>query len=161
MDDVLVVVLVDSGVWAAWSALVGYAGHRLPRERLDHDGRLTRMRSWERDGRIYEKVGIRFWKDLLPDAGTVFRGGRSKRALPGRSHDDLRAFAAETRRAELVHWGIPLATPAFALWNPPALFAAMVAYAVVANVPCLLVQRFNRGRILRILGRPRPRVATP
>jgi hypothetical protein len=37
----------------------------------------------------------------------------------------------------------------------------MVAYAVVANVPCLVVQRFNRGRILRILGRPRQRVVAP
>jgi glycosyl-4,4'-diaponeurosporenoate acyltransferase len=43
--------------------------------------------------------------------------------------------------------------PIFALWNPAALMAAMVAYAVVANLPCLVVQRYNRGRLLRVLAR--------
>jgi glycosyl-4,4'-diaponeurosporenoate acyltransferase len=37
----------------------------------------------------------------------------------------------------------------------------MVGYAVVANAPCLIVQRYNRGRLERILARravavPRP-----
>ncbi|MGZ8762879.1 MAG: glycosyl-4,4'-diaponeurosporenoate acyltransferase CrtO family protein [Acidimicrobiia bacterium] len=29
----------------------------------------------------------------------------------------------------------------------------MVAYAFVANIPCLLVQRYNRVRLLRVLAR--------
>lgn len=173
----LPVVLADSAVWAGWSALVGYGAHRLPDERLARDGRLTRIRPWERDGRIWERIGIRRWKDRLPEAGRAF-GGRSKRHLPGRGPDDLDRFAAETRRAELVHWAIPLVLPLFVLWNPPVLLAAMAAYAVLANVPCIVVQRFNRARILRVRARhggaptahptpipptnpPTPRGATP
>lgn len=151
-----VVVLLDAAVWAAWSAVVGYAAHRVPVVRLDRDGPLTRLRPWEREGRTYERVVIRRWKDRLPDAGTAFRGGTSKRVLPGRDAASLRRFAAETRRAELVHWGIPAITPAFALWNPPALLGAMVGYAVLANGPCVVIQRYNRGRILRILRRQAP-----
>lgn len=45
------------------------------------------------------------------------------------------------------------AAPFFFLWNPVALGAAMVVYALVANAPCLLVQRYNRARLLRLLGR--------
>lgn len=153
MRDLRLVVAADACVWAGWSAVVGYRAHRLPTDRLAHDTVLTRLRPWERRGRTYERLGIRRWKDRLPDAGAVFRGGASKRALPGRSSADLLRFAAETRRAELVHWQIPLVTPLFALWNPPALFAAMAGYAVVANAPCLVIQRYNRGRILRILER--------
>jgi glycosyl-4,4'-diaponeurosporenoate acyltransferase len=147
------VVLVDSAVWAGWSAVVGYGAHRLPARIVAGDNWLTRLRSWERSGRAYEAVGIRRWKDRLPEAGAVFGGGISKRSLPGRGAGELERFAAETRRAELVHWTIPLITPAFALWNPPALFAAMVAYAVVANAPCIAVQRFNRARLARVLER--------
>ena len=55
--------------------------------------------------------------------------------------------------AELVHWAIPTITPAFALWNPPLLSAAMAAYAVAANAPCIAVQRYNRARIARVLRR--------
>lgn len=156
MTDLLLVVAVDAGVWAAWSAAVGYAAHRLPLHRLDHDTAFTRLRRWERNGRAYERLGIRRWKDRLPEAGAVFGGGTSKRALAGRDDNDLLRFAAETRRAELVHWQIPLVTPLFALWNPPALLAAMAGYAVVANAPCLVIQRYNRGRILRILDRRAP-----
>jgi glycosyl-4,4'-diaponeurosporenoate acyltransferase len=147
------VVALDALVWAAWSVVVGYAAHRLPLGLLDHDGPLTRLRSWERGGRAYERLGIRRWKDRLPEFGAVFRGGTSKRSLPSRDTPALVRFTAETRRAELVHWAIPLLAPVFAVWNPAWLFGAMVGYAVLANAPCLIVQRYNRGRLQRILAR--------
>lgn len=78
-----------------------------------------------------------------------------KRSLPRRDREGLTRFAAETRRAELVHWAIPAALPIFALWNPAALLAAMAAYALVANAPCVIVQRYNRGRIERVLASTR------
>jgi glycosyl-4,4'-diaponeurosporenoate acyltransferase len=146
-------VVADSAVWAAWSTAVGLAAHRLPAERLGHDNGLTRLRPWERGGRVYERLGIRRWKDRLPELGAAFRGGVSKRRLGSTSGAGLERFAVETRRAELVHWAIPAVTPVFVLWNPPWLVGAMVAYAVVANVPCLLVQRYNRGRLLGIVER--------
>ena len=149
----LQIVAVDAAVWAGWSAVVGYSAHRLPRARLAHDGPLTRLRPWERQGRVYERFGIRRWKDRVPELGAAFRGGVSKRALGGRGTATLAEFAAETRRAELVHWAIPLVTPVFALWNPPWLLGAMAAYAVVANLPCLVIQRYNRGRALRVVDR--------
>lgn len=153
------VVALDAVVWATWSGLVGYTAHRLPLHRVARDGPLTRLRAWEQSGRAYERLAIRRWKDRLPEFGAVFRGGVSKRALPSRTTSDLDRFAAETRRAELVHWTIPVITPLFALWNPPWLLAAMAAYAVVANVPCLVVQRYNRGRLLRVLDRRSQRFA--
>ncbi len=146
-------VLLDAVVWGGWSAVVGYGAHRLSLERVSRDDHLTRLRPWERQGRAYERLAIRRWKDRLPDAGAIFQGGRSKRSLPGRDDVSLERFAAETRRAELVHWTIPAVTPVFALWNPAPLVVAMAAYAVLANLPCLLIQRYNRGRILRVLER--------
>jgi glycosyl-4,4'-diaponeurosporenoate acyltransferase len=159
VDRDLLLVLLNSAVWAGWSVTVGWAAQRIPPERLEHDGWLTRLRSWERGGRAYERVGVKRWKDRLPEAGTVFAGGLSKRHLPGRESDDLRRFAAETRRAELVHWGIAALTPAFALWTPQPLLTAMVAYGVLANVPCVVVQRYNRGRVGRVLERRQVRSA--
>jgi glycosyl-4,4'-diaponeurosporenoate acyltransferase len=152
------VVLLDAVAWACWSTVVGYAAHRLPRRRVDRDGPLTRLRPWERDGRVYERLRIRRWKDRLPELGAAFRGGVSKRSLPSGRTDGVARFAAETRRAEIVHWAIPLATPAFALWNPAWLLAAMASYAVLANLPCLLVQRYNRGRAQRVLARRARRI---
>jgi glycosyl-4,4'-diaponeurosporenoate acyltransferase len=88
----------------------------------------------------------------VPEAGAVFAGGFAKRDL---RRGDLDRYLLETRRAEYTHWAILAAAPLFLLWNPPAVWLLMVAYAVVANVPCLLIQRYNRARLLRILGRRR------
>lgn len=151
MTSLIGIVIVDSLAWAAWSALVGYACHRLPADVLATDNFLTRPRQFEDDGRVYERMRIRKWKDRLPEAGALFPGGTSKRHLLGRSDAALRDFAAETRRAELVHWAAGAAVPVFALWNPPALFIAMAAYGAVANLPFIAVQRYNRARISRVL----------
>ena len=62
-------------------------------------------------------------------------------------------YVIETRRARYTHWGIVFAAPLFVLWNPWALWLAMVACAVIANVPCLVIQRYNQTRVLRILDR--------
>lgn len=153
-----IVVLIDCLVWAVWGTAVGVLAPRVPLRMLDHDSWLTRARCFESQGRAYEKLHIRHWKGWLPDAGGWF-GGRSKRNLEG-GRSGLARFSAETRRAELVHWLVIAIAPVFAAWNPPPLLVVMVLYALVANVPCIVVQRYNRARIDRVLLRRSSRVGT-
>ena len=148
-------VAVDVVAWALLSLAAGYGLHRTSTARLDHDTWVTRLRPFERSGRRYERLGIRRWKDHLPEAGALFAGGISKRSSGGRN--SLHRFAIETRRAEYTHWVLLAVSPLFALWNPWFLTIAMVAYAVVANLPFVIVQRYNRGRIERLLSRRPPR----
>ena len=146
-------VLTDAVTWFAVSLVAGYACHRLPDRRLDHDTALTRARAFERGGRFYERrLRIVRWKDRLPEAGDLFRDGYDKRVV---TRAELPRYVIETRRAEYTHWGIMAAAPLFLLWNPLLVWWAMVAYALVANLPCLVIQRYNRARVLRILGRRR------
>jgi glycosyl-4,4'-diaponeurosporenoate acyltransferase len=145
-------VLADCLAWACWSLAAGLAGSRLPAGVLSRDRWLFRIRPCERDGRRYERFGIRRWKDAVPEAGSWF-GGPSKRDLGGWDRTALDRFAVETRRAEAVHWVVLALTPFFVLWNPFGLFLAMVAYGVIANVPCIAIQRYNRARIERIRSR--------
>jgi glycosyl-4,4'-diaponeurosporenoate acyltransferase len=140
----VVIVLIDAGAWASWSALWGYAAHRLPPARLARDNWLFRIRRFETDGRFYERwLRIKRWKTRLPDAGELFRGGISKRAL-----------VTQDRRAEFAHWLILVAAPWFFLWNPWWLGLAMMGYGIVANIPCVAIQRYNRARLLRMIRRP-------
>lgn len=151
----LLLVLIDAGVWASWSAVCGYLAHRIPATRLSRDRGVLRLRSFEAGGRFYERwLGIKRWKDRLPEAGALFRGGWSKRRVGAADRPALERFAAETRRAELTHWLILAASPWFFLWNPWWLGLAMLGYGFVANVPCLAVQRYNRARLLRMIPRP-------
>ncbi len=152
-------VATDTVAWMALSAIVGAVAPRVPARALDHDGPLLRLRAVERGGRLWEDLGIRRWKDALPEAGASF-GGRSKRHLGGA--DALGPFVVETRRAELVHWTLGACGPLFRSWNPWPLALVMITFGVGANAPFVAVQRYNRARALRALdARARRRAASP
>lgn len=149
----LVAVAVSSTAWIVVSAIVGWRASSWTAERLDRPGPVTRLRHWEQDGRFWRRVRVEHWKDRVPEAGALFPGGRSKRQLTGRSDADLRAFQRETVRAERVHWLILASSPIHALWCDPTLFASMVVFGLAFDLPFIVIQRFNRGRIHRILSR--------
>jgi glycosyl-4,4'-diaponeurosporenoate acyltransferase len=157
-----VIAAIDVVAWAVISTGAGYLAHRLPARWLGRDRFPFRLLALERDGRWYERRWhIKLWKDRLPEAGALFRGGFSKRAVRERDAAHLARFVIETRRAELTHWLILAAAPFFFLWNPWWLGVVMVVYAVVADVPCLAVQRYNRARLYRVLARSSIHPHTP
>jgi glycosyl-4,4'-diaponeurosporenoate acyltransferase len=115
---------------------------------------------WERSGRFYEVVfRIKAWKDRLPDGAQWFSGGFAKGGLAGKDLDYLRQFMRETWRGELCHWAAIACAPVFFLWNPWWGDLIILAYALAANLPCILAQRYNRGRFQRLLLRSSRRPA--
>jgi glycosyl-4,4'-diaponeurosporenoate acyltransferase len=146
-------VALDVVAWGLVHAGTGYLAHRLPDRTIDHDTWWTRPRRWEHSGRRYTRIGIRRWKDRVPEAGALFAGGVSKRRVPDLTTGGLQRFAAETRRAEYGHVACAAAAPLFVLWNPPAVAAVMVVYGVAVNAPFVAIQRYNRARIASVVGR--------
>ncbi len=147
-------VVADVAAWGVFHAATGYAAHRLGQDRLERDGWLLRPRSFEDGGRFYRRrLRIDRWKDRVPEAGALFRGGTSKRTLPSYDVAGLERFARETRRAELAHWWAMACGPVFVLWNPPLPAALLVGYGVAVNLPFIAIQRYNRQRVQRVVGR--------
>ena len=113
-------------------------------------------RVWERGGRVYERwFGIKRWKDRLPDAASWFGFGFPKSTLTDLDPQYLHRFIRETWRGELCHWSALVCAPLFFLWNPLWADLVMLSYAVAANLPCILAQRYNRLRFQRVLARGR------
>lgn len=98
-------------------------------------------------------VGIRMWKRWIPDAGGALPGGVPKASLVRRDRASLQRLVLETRRAELVHWALLPGGLLTALWLPPAGVLVNVVFALAFNLPCLLLQRYNRARLQRCLAR--------
>jgi len=138
-------------VWAAnvlgWPLIhlaVAFVALRLPPDLFARDSWLTAPRQWERDGRLYRDwLAIRKWKSVLPD-GSPWLGGFAKKKVYARDSSYLAQFLLETRRAELAHWCMLCCLPIFFLWNPPWACLVMTGYALAANLPCILAQRYNR-----------------
>jgi glycosyl-4,4'-diaponeurosporenoate acyltransferase len=147
-------VVVDVVAWGVFHSATGYAAHRLDEGRLSRDGWLLRPRRFEAGGRWYrQRLRIHRWKDKVPEAGGLFRGGISKRRLPAYDEAGLRLFVRETRRAELAHWWAMSCGPLFVLWNPPLAAGLLVGYGVAVNLPFIAIQRYNRFRVQALLER--------
>jgi len=147
-------VVLNLTAWLAIHLGFAWAGTRAPKRLFDPARRLYRIRSWERKGQFYEGImGIRSWKDRLPDWGGRFKGGFFKRSLEYNSPEYLQRFILETCRGEAVHWAVLSMALPFFLWNPWWAGMIMVLYAAAVNLPCILVQRYNRSRLTLLLSR--------
>jgi glycosyl-4,4'-diaponeurosporenoate acyltransferase len=147
-------VAVDVIVWGVLHTATGYAAYRLDETRLSRDSWLLRPRRFEAAGRWHRRwLRINRWKDKVPEAGALFRGGISKRHLPAYDVAGLQLFVRETRRAELAHWWAMCCGVVFLVWNPPLAAGVLVGYGVVANLPCIVIQRYNRFRIQALMER--------
>ncbi len=138
-------------IWVLFHFGSGYLAQRLPIGRIAALPFVGDSYAWEQSGRVYERLGIRAWKDHLPEAGALFRGGFSKRRLLGGDPGYLEQFALETSRAEFSHWLTWSLALTFFAWNPWQVGVVMVIYGAAANAPCILVQRYNRVRLRRVM----------
>jgi glycosyl-4,4'-diaponeurosporenoate acyltransferase len=147
---ILWIILLNAGGWVAIQMSLAWAFTRMPASWFNPPVAFT----CERTGRFYESFfAIKRWKDRLPDAARWFSGGFPKATLSQKNPDYLHRFIRETWRGELCHWVAILCAPVFFLWNPWWSDWIIVAYALAANLPCILVQRYNRVRLGRLLAR--------
>jgi glycosyl-4,4'-diaponeurosporenoate acyltransferase len=140
-------------IWIVIHIGAGYLAHRMPLSRFDHRAPLYRTRRFERNGRIYRRVMVHRWKDSLPEAGSFFSGGFSKRAFVAPEPDYLERYLAETCRAEASHWISASLSLTFFLWNPWYVGVMMIVYGLSTNLPFIIVQRYNRPRFAAMHGR--------
>ncbi len=140
-----------AALWVGFHLGAGYLVQRLPLLWIRRLPVVSQSWAWEEDGRIYERLRIRAWKDHLPEAGGFLPGGFSKRRLASRDPLYLERFAQETSRAELGHWLTWALALTFFLWTHWLVGWLMILYGGLINVPFILVQRYNRARLQRIL----------
>ena len=110
-------------------------------------------KKFEQNGKFYEKVfKVKKWKHLLPDGGALYKKkGYAKKKLTDFSDENLNKFLVESCRAELTHW-----LPIFFSWifffiTTPFIVLLMFVYSLIVNMPCILVQRYNRPRIEKLI----------
>ncbi len=143
------IVALNCAGWPLIQLGLAWLFTRMPERWFARQPRALPIEPW-----IYRHVfQVRRWKDRLPDAAGWFGGGFAKRSLTSRDPDYLRRFISETWRGELCHWSALAFVPLFFLWNPPWADAVILAYALAANLPCILAQRYNRIRLRAVCQR--------
>ena len=141
------------GFWrcALYLAALGVAAHplgqALPRKWFCAEKAPWRPAPWEKGGRIYLKLGIRKWKDHLPDMSRLMPDMVKKKLAAA----DPMSLVQETCVAECVHcWLVVLSVGMLFLWKSVWSWALWLVYNLLGNVSFILIQRYNRPRLLRL-----------
>ena len=135
--------------------VVVFIAIRIPVGHFNPRGLFFQPRRWEKKGAIYQNLfKIKSWKKYAPDgAEFIKKRGFPKKKLGNTSTPYFKRFLLETCRAEMTHWMIILFAPFFFLWNRFWVGLIMIMYALIENLPLIMVQRYNRIRFLSILRR--------
>ena len=144
-------IFLDIAIWMIIHMGVSYLITHIPRSSFDTEFWLYKQRKWEKDGKIYIRIfRLKKWKKRLPDGAASFKKGFKKKHLKGLDDIYLDNFIRETCRAELTHWIMFLLSPVFFIWNIWWVGIVMIVYAILVNLPCIIIQRYNRVRLKRV-----------
>ena len=144
-------VVLSIAYWVASSLVIGLACAHIPVRILRLLGRSAWWLRCPSPHWYRKAIYIGLWKDRVPEAGR-FGGGVSKRHLKSRDRGVLERLYLETIRAELVHTGLLMVQCFPIVWLKGGLLVLPIGYAVVANLPFIAIQRYNRARLSRLVG---------
>lgn len=125
-------------------------GEALPRRWFDASRFPYRAYAFERNGRFYEALGIRKWKNVLPDKSRI-APGTYRKAIRGSAQQHSAAhmerLLQETCVAECVHWALLVISPILLFtMESPAAYIMTPLYGL-SNLPYIMIQRYNRPRL--------------
>ena len=136
--------------------IVSFAlGRLLPKKWFHFDRAPFCAFAWEKAGRVYTKLGIHHWQSRVPDMSRFFpelMPAKSLDRLPDQT--GLLTMIQETCVAEAVHVVLCLFGIA-CLWLWPGFggTAVYAVYVLLGNLPFILIQRYNRPRLVRMYRR--------
>ena len=131
-----------------------FVGRILPKNWFCDDKFPFKCFEFERGGKIYEKLGIKSWQDKVPDMSKILPKAMPAKSLENHSCEQLKIMIRETRVAEFVHLVLCLlGLYCRKIWKGKGGAILTFIYVVICNLPFIVIQRYNRPRLERLLAR--------
>jgi len=145
--------LLQCTVYLAVTGLTGcLTGRIIPEKWIDPQKGLYRCCAFERNGKLYEKIGIHRWHNLVPNMSRILPFMMPAKNLKGNWMERLPLMIHETCVAELIHWLLCISgLYCLHLWPGTGGVLIVIFYILVLNLPYILIQRYNRPRLLLLL----------
>jgi glycosyl-4,4'-diaponeurosporenoate acyltransferase len=141
---------------AALGVLSHLVGQLLPRAWFSAERFPYRVHGWEK--KCYEALGIKRWKTKVPDMSRMLGDMLKKEVKTDDSAAGMEALVRETCVSECVHWLLIAATvPILFCWRKWLAVVFYTVYNLLGNVPYILIQRYNRPRLMALAQRKRRR----
>ena len=108
---------------------------------------------FEKDGKIYEKFGIKHWKDKVPDMSKLFYKIVPPKKVQLNKIEELPKLINETCIAELVHISLSfMGFGCIGIWRSWGGLIMSILY-FIGNIPFVMIQRYNRPRLQKLYHR--------
>ncbi|MDD6485259.1 MAG: hypothetical protein PUF72_11940 [Clostridiales bacterium] len=121
----------------------------IPRDIFNCRSWFFRERAWE--SKLYVFLRVPKWKMRVPDMSIYVKRLMRKRLDNGMSADKMNALVAETCVAESAHVLLCfLALGMVLIWESSGGAVCTLLYAF-GNIPYIIIQRYNRPRLMRTL----------
>lgn len=147
--------------YLALSGFLGFLlGRALPRRWFRYRVFPYRDHPLEQRGNLYRRLYIHKWHNHVPDMSRIFRGWMPpKRLEAGVDSAAVEVMVQETCVAEFTHVALCVTGLAVLwIWPGPGGAALYVLY-VLGNLPFILIQRFNRPKLVQLMEKLRRRGA--
>lgn len=127
-------------------------GRILPAEWFFYDRFPYHSFTFEKNGELYRRMGVPKWKEKFPDMSVIFPNWMPSKKLPKTIDvNQVRLMIQETCIAELIHGLLGIAGfGCIFIWRGIGGIAISVTY-LLGNLPYVLIQRYNRQKLVRIL----------
>lgn len=144
--------LLKCATYCAVAGTVGFFFGRLiskcPRR---PDKGLFRCYAFEKNGALYEKLNIRKWQAKVPDMSRILPFLMPPKNLSGDYAQRLPVMIRETCVAEITHITVSiLGLPCLRIWPGMGGVTVTAIFILFLNVPYILIQRYNRPRLIRL-----------
>lgn len=127
-------------------------GRVLPKRIFEYNALPFRLFRFEKNGRIYDALHIRKWKEGFPDMSVIFPAIIPSKRLPKvLSTAQIESMIQETCVAEWIHKLLCLfGFGCVFLWKGIGGWLVSLLYAL-GNLPYIIIQRYNRPKFVRLL----------
>ena len=139
-------------LYLALSGTAAFLLGRILPKRWFHAERFPfRAYAFEQGGKVYEKLNIRKWQNKVPDMSKIFPWLMPAKNLSGAYRSRLPVMIQETCIAEMTHCVTAL-EGLVCLWLWPGIGGIIVTLldVLLLNLPFILIQRYNRPRLVRL-----------
>ncbi len=144
--------LLSCVIYLAVLGIAGFlVGRIAPKRWFDWDSFPYRAFKFERNGKIYNRIHVKSWQNILPDMSRIIPALMPRKEIPADvTLKNVDVLLRETCVAEMTH--LVLSVCGFhcvRLWRGIGGVIVSVLY-FVGNLPYVVIQRYNRPRFLAL-----------
>lgn len=143
--------VLHSLYWFSIQMTLAHFGTKIPNSFFEKNGHIFRIYSWENNGKFWNRIlKVNQWKYLIPEGSKLNSHIYNKNSIEDLNIETLKQVDIEMKRAELIHW-LSIIPVIIFVKSSRYIQIINLIYVLFSHIPVILVQRYNRPRLEKLI----------